>query len=81
MYLTGCILQVFIILGCGLSRNSAEIILFRGLSGVALSLCLLSAVSIITGSFEGKRRDFAFAFMGGGQPVGFSIGLALGGVL
>lgn len=81
MYLTGCVLQAGFILGCGFSQNSTEIIVFRGLSGVAISLCLPSAVSIITRSFEGKRRNFAFAAMGGGQPVGFSIGLTLGGVL
>ena len=81
MYLTGCVLQAGFILGCGLSRNSTQIIVFRGLSGVALSFCLPPAVSIITRSFTGKRRDLAFAAMGGGQPVGFSIGLALGGVL
>jgi MFS family permease len=81
MYLVGTVLQAGFILGCGLARNAAELILFRGLSGIAVSLCLPSAVSIITGSFVGKRRDMAFASMGGGQPVGFSIGLALGGVL
>ncbi len=81
MYLAGTILQAGFILGCGLARSSAQLILFRGLSGVAVSLCLPSAVSIITSSFIGKRRDMAFAAMGGGQPVGFSVGLALGGVL
>ncbi|EMC95888.1 hypothetical protein BAUCODRAFT_507807 [Baudoinia panamericana UAMH 10762] len=81
MYLVGCVLQAGFILGCGLSRNATQIIIFRGLSGVAISLCLPSAVSIITSSFVGKRRDMAFASMGGGQPIGFSIGLVLGGVL
>jgi len=81
MYLTGCVLQAGFILGCGLSRNSTELIVFRGLSGIALSFCLPPAVSIITHSFTGKRRDLAFASMGGGQPIGFSVGLALGGVL
>jgi sugar phosphate permease len=69
MYLVGCVLQVGTILGCGLSKTSTQIILFRGLSGIALSFCLPSAVAIITRSFVGKRRDFAFAAMGGGQPV------------
>ena len=81
MYLTGSLLQAGFILGCGLSRTATQIILFRGLSGIALSLCLPSAVSIITATFVGKRRDMAFASMGGGQPIGFSIGLAIGGVL
>ena len=81
MYLVGCVLQAAFILGCGLSESSTQIILFRALSGIAISLCLPSAVAIITRSFVGKRRDMAFACMGGGQPVGFAVGLAIGGVL
>ncbi|WPH04306.1 Hypothetical protein R9X50_00719500 [Acrodontium crateriforme] len=81
MYLVGCVLQGSFILGCGLARTSTEIILFRGLSGIALSFCLPSAVSIITSTLVGKTRNMGFACMGGGQPIGFSIGLALGGVL
>lgn len=81
MYMAGSILQSFFTLGCGLARNANEIILFRALSGVAIAFCLPSAVSIITSTLDGKRRNFAFAAMGGGQPVGFSIGLTLGGVL
>jgi predicted MFS family arabinose efflux permease len=44
-------------------------------------MCLPSAVSIITNTFvPGKRRNVAFAAMGGGQPLGFAVGLTLGGV-
>ena len=81
MYLVGCILQAGFVLGCGLSKSSAQIILFRGLSGIAISFCLPSATAIITRSFVGRRRNLAFASMGGGQPIGFAVGLALGGVL
>jgi MFS family permease len=81
MYQVGSILQSFFTLGCGLARNANELIIFRGLSGIAIAFCLPSAVSIITSTLHGKRRNYAFAAMGGGQPVGFSIGLTLGGVL
>lgn len=81
MYQVGSILQSFFTLGCGLARNANELIIFRGLSGIAIAFCLPSAVSIITSTLDGKRRNYAFAAMGGGQPVGFSIGLTLGGVL
>ncbi|KAF2424447.1 integral membrane protein [Tothia fuscella] len=81
MYLLGSFLQSVFTLACGLSRTTGQLIIFRGLAGVASSLCLPSAVSIITTTFaEGKRRNISFAAMGGGQPVGFAIGLALGGV-
>lgn len=59
-----------------------QLIIFRALAGIAISFCLPSAVSIITSTFpEGRRRNIAFASMGGGQPIGFSLGLTLGGVL
>lgn len=82
MYLTGCVLQSGFTLACGLSQTATQLIVFRALAGVAISFCLPSAVSIITSTFpEGKSRNIAFASMGGGQPIGFSVGLTLGGVL
>ncbi|CAO2654471.1 Nn.00g112040.m01.CDS01 [Neocucurbitaria sp. VM-36] len=81
MYLTGCILQSAFTLACGLAQTGTQLIVFRAFAGVAISFCLPSAVSIITNTFpEGKSRNIAFASMGGGQPIGFSLGLVLGGV-
>lgn len=81
MYLIGSALQSAFTLACGLSTSGPQLILFRGLGGIATSMCLPSAVSIITNTFvPGKRRNIAFASMGGGQPLGFAIGLTLGGV-
>jgi MFS family permease len=81
MYLLGSFLQSIFTLACGLSATTGQLILFRGLAGVASSFCLPSAVSIITTAFvPGKRRNVAFAAMGGGQPVGFAIGLTMGGI-
>lgn len=81
MYLAGCILQSGFTLACGLSQTGTQLIVFRAFAGVAISFCLPSAVSIITSTFpEGKGRNIAFASMGGGQPIGFSLGLVLGGV-
>ncbi|KAF2848213.1 MFS general substrate transporter [Plenodomus tracheiphilus IPT5] len=81
MYLIGCFLQSGFTLACGLSRSGTQLIVFRAFAGIAISFCLPSAVSIITGTFpEGKSRNIAFASMGGGQPIGFSFGLVLGGV-
>lgn len=81
MYLLGCALQSAFTLACGLSQTGTQLIIFRALAGIAISCCLPSAVSIITHSFPpGKSRNVAFASMGGGQPIGFSIGLTMGGV-
>ncbi|KPI41110.1 putative MFS-type transporter [Cyphellophora attinorum] len=82
MYILGTALQSVFTLACGLAKTSAQIIVFRGLAGVAIAFCLPSAVSLISGYFpQGRRRNMAFAAMGGGQPVGFAIGLVVGGVL
>jgi MFS family permease len=82
MYILGTALQSVFTLACGLSRTSTQLVLFRGFAGVAIALCLPSAVSLVTTYFpHGRRRNMAFATMGGGQPVGFAIGLVVGGVL
>jgi MFS family permease len=82
MYILGTALQSAFTLACGLAQTSAQMILFRGLAGVAIAFCLPSAVSLITSYFpHGRRRNMAFATMGGGQPVGFAIGLVVGGLL
>ncbi|KIW85271.1 hypothetical protein Z517_00661 [Fonsecaea pedrosoi CBS 271.37] len=82
MYLLGCLLQCAFTLSCGLAQDSLQLLFFRALAGVAIAFCLPSAVSLITSYFpHGRRRNFAFAMMGAGQPVGFSIGLVMGGIL
>ncbi|KAF6808506.1 integral membrane protein [Colletotrichum plurivorum] len=81
VYATGCFLQAVFSMACGLATTGPQIIAFRGFSGIAISMCLPTAVSLITASFpSGKKRNIGFACMGGGQTVGFSLGLALGGV-
>lgn len=81
VYLAGCFLSAIFTLASGLSRTGAQLIVFRAFSGLALSLSLPSSTSIITHTLPtGRTRNVAFATMGGGQPVGFSIGLVLGGV-
>ncbi|KAI9036808.1 uncharacterized protein KD926_001263 [Aspergillus affinis] len=81
-YLLGCLLQTAFTLGCGLSTTGAQLIVFRGFSGVAASFCLPSAVSLINEVFPtGRSRNISFAAMGGAQPVGFGLGLTLGGII
>lgn len=57
-----------------------QLLVFRGFQGIAISFCLPSGVGIITNAFApGQRRNIAFAALGGGQPVGYAVGLVLGG--
>ncbi|PWY73201.1 MFS general substrate transporter [Aspergillus sclerotioniger CBS 115572] len=81
LFLTGCFLQSILSMACGLAQTGTELIIFRIISGVSASLCLPSAMSIISEHFPaGKLRNFAFALMGCGQPIGFGIGILLGGI-
>ncbi|KAJ5184125.1 major facilitator superfamily domain-containing protein [Penicillium capsulatum] len=81
VFLLGCFLQSIFCMACGLAQNGLQLILFRIVSGLATSLCLPSAMSIISENFPaGKLRNLAFACMGGGQPVGFGVGILLGGI-
>ena len=66
----------------GTSSSGNELIAFRALQGVASALTFPTAVSIISKSVEsGRRRNIGLACLGLAMPLGFSIGLVLGGVL
>ncbi|KAK7413794.1 hypothetical protein QQX98_007361 [Neonectria punicea] len=81
VFLLGAGLYAAGTLAVGLARDAAQLIVFRALQGVAMSLCMPSAVSLITTTFpSGRMRNVAFAVFGGGSPLGFAIGLVLGGV-
>lgn len=82
IFLLGCLLQSLFSLACGLSHTGTQLIVYRAFSGAATSLCVPAAVSIIYDTYPaGQRRNLAFAMMGGGQPVGWAIGLTVGGVV
>ncbi|KAI0130241.1 major facilitator superfamily domain-containing protein [Xylariales sp. AK1849] len=81
-YLVGSFLSMGWVLACGLSRTGIQLIVFRAMNGVSLSMCLPSSISILTATFKpGQRRNTAFACLGGAQPSGFLIGLVIGGIL
>jgi MFS family permease len=69
-------------LACGFIRRGEELVALRALQGVALALHLSSSVALVTKTLaRGRGRNFAFACLGLSQPLGFSFGLVLGGVL
>ncbi|TVY40588.1 putative MFS-type transporter [Lachnellula subtilissima] len=54
---------------------------FKALQGISISLCLTTAVGILSSAFSaGTTRNIAFSGMGAASPVGYSAGLVLGGV-
>ena len=82
VFLAGCAFLTAFTLGCSLSQSGLQLIVFRALQGIAFSLSMPTAVSLITNNIPtGRRRNMAFAFLGGGYPIGYALGLVLGGVL
>lgn len=79
--LLGCFFLAVFIMACGISETGIQMILFRAIQGIATSMCLPTAFSILTDTMpSGKRRNIGFACLGLGQPIGFSVGLVLGGI-
>ncbi|KAL4940014.1 hypothetical protein BDV06DRAFT_230696 [Aspergillus oleicola] len=81
VWLTGSVLFAAFTLACGLARTGNQLIAFRTLLGIAVAMCLPCAVSLMTRTFPpGRARNLGFAAMGMGQPLGYSVGLILGGI-
>ena len=80
--LAGCFLTGIFILACGLARTGIELIMFRAMQGIAISLCLPTSVAIIANAVpSGRKRNIAFSCLGFVQPIGFSMGMVLEGFI
>ncbi|KAG9953911.1 integral membrane protein, partial [Aureobasidium melanogenum] len=81
VHLFGCLFLGLCVPACGLAKTGPQLIIFRGLQGVAASCCLPTAISILTQTFPpGRRRTRGLVLQGAAQPVGYSAGLFLGGL-
>ena len=81
VWMIGSFLYMIFTVAVGLAQTGVQIILFRTLTGASIAMCLPAAVSLITNSFpRGTWRNMAFATNGMGQPLGYMLGLILGGV-
>ena len=81
VWVVGSFLFVILTVALGLAKTAIQVILFRAFLGVAISMCLPTAVSLITNTFpRGHWRNVAFAMNGMGQPLGYALGLVLGGI-
>ncbi|KAK4195507.1 major facilitator superfamily domain-containing protein [Triangularia verruculosa] len=80
--LVGSFLGSIFALACGLAQTEGQIIAFRALQGITNAIIAPSAISIISSSVaEGRPRNMGFACLGFSQPLGFSLGLVLTGVM
>ncbi|KAF2186452.1 MFS general substrate transporter [Zopfia rhizophila CBS 207.26] len=81
VFLIGCAFHLAFMVGCALIKTGAQLLAFRAFQGVALSLCMPASVGIITTTFpSGMTRNIAFACFSGGNPIGYGLGLLLGGI-
>lgn len=82
--LFGGLLQTASALGAGLAMTSTQLITLRVTGGLAASFWLPGALAtaghVFPANSSPRSRSIAFAAMGGGQAVGFGLGLELEGV-
>lgn len=79
---TGSIALAIFVLANGLAGDGVQLIVFRIAQGLGASMTLPTGVSIITRSLPpGRHRNIAFSCLGVAQPLGFSLGLVMGGAV
>ncbi len=79
---TGCTLLGIFTLSCGFSSTGIQLVVFRALQGVAMSMHLPSSVALVAAAVpQGKSRNVAFGCLGLSQPLGFSFGLVISGIM
>ena len=79
--LVGCFLLGCFNLATGFAKTGVDLIVLRAIQGIAVSMCLPTAIGILsTSAAKGKLRNVGFACLGLSPALGFSIGLVLGGV-
>ena len=80
--LAGCLLTGAFIIACGLARTGIELVMFRAMQGIAVSLCLPTSIAIVSNAApRGRKRNIGFSCLGFVQPIGFSLGLVLEGLV
>ncbi|KAK6841449.1 hypothetical protein PG987_002309 [Apiospora arundinis] len=81
VWVVGSFLFVVFTIALGFSTTGIQVIMFRTCLGVAMAMCLPTSVSLITNTFpKGHWRNTAFAMSGMAQPLGYALGLVLGGI-
>ncbi|KAK8080314.1 hypothetical protein PG997_008132 [Apiospora hydei] len=82
MWVAGSYLFCAFTVALGFAQTGPQVIALRTLLGASIAMCLPTAVGLITLTFphKGTWRNVAFAMNGMGQPLGFALGLVLGGI-
>nr|XP_036588837.1 uncharacterized protein CTRU02_00884 [Colletotrichum truncatum]KAF6800479.1 integral membrane protein [Colletotrichum truncatum] len=81
MWLTGSFLYAVFTVAVGLARTGLQLVFFRTVLGISIAMCLPTAMSFITSTFpRGTWRNVAFSMNGIGFPLGYALGLVVGGI-
>ncbi|KDN72394.1 putative major facilitator superfamily transporter [Colletotrichum sublineola] len=81
MWVTGSYLCAAFTVVVGLSQTGIQIIVFRTCAGISIAACLPTTMAFITKTFpKGGWRNVAFSMNGIGFPLGYAVGLVLGGI-
>ncbi|KAF2119244.1 major facilitator superfamily domain-containing protein [Lophiotrema nucula] len=80
--LSGIFLLSIFTLMCGFSQSGVQLVVFRALQGVAMAMHLPAAVAIIAAAVPpGRARNVGFGCLGLSQPLGFSFGMVVSGIM
>lgn len=81
MWITGSLLYMIFTVAVGFAQSGIQLIMFRLILGASIAMCLPTAVGLISATFpRGTWRNTAFAMNGMGNPLGYAVGLVLGGI-
>jgi MFS family permease len=78
----GIFLLGILILACGFAQSGIQLVVFRALQGIALAMHIPASVSIIASAVPaGRARNIGFGCLGLSQPLGYSFGTVLSGIM
>jgi MFS family permease len=78
----GIFLLGIFILACGFAQSGIQLVMFRALQGIALAMHIPASVSIIASAVPaGRARNIGFGCLGLSQPLGYSFGTVLSGIM
>lgn len=80
--LLGCLFLCVFILACGFVQTGVQLVVFRALQGIAMSMHLPASVALVAAAVpHGRARNVSFGCLGMSQPLGFSAGLVISGIV
>jgi MFS family permease len=78
----GCVVLSVFTLACGVANTGIQLVIFRAFQGIGMSMHLPASVSLVAAAVpQGKSRNVSFGCLGLSQPLGFSAGLVISGIM